>query len=102
MGKHCPRLVELVVGANGNSVIDKQLLDIALNCQQLSSLGLAECQVTCSALVQLAEVCGPRLSQLVVMEECLIEDAVYDLPATGAKVSQALGRDWSPEFVPMW
>lgn len=102
MGAYCPRLVELVVGANGNSVIDKQLLDIATNCQQLSSLGLAECQVTCSALVRLVEVCGPRLTQLVVMEECLVEDSAHDLASTCASVSRVLGRDWSPEFVPMW
>ncbi|XP_034235158.1 F-box/LRR-repeat protein 3-like [Thrips palmi] len=102
VGAFCPRLVELVVGANGNSVIDKQLLDVATNCQQLSSLGLAECQVTCSALVRLAEACGPRLSQLVVMEECLVEDGVHDLASTCASVSRVLGRDWSPEFMPMW
>lgn len=94
--------MELVVGANGNSIIDKQLLDIASNCQQMSSLGLAECQVTCSGLVHIAELCGPRLSQLVVMEECLVEDSVHDLASTCAWVSQALGRDWSPEFMPMW
>lgn len=102
VGAHCPRLVELVVGANGSSVLDSQLLDIASSCPQLTSLGLAECHVTCSGLVHLAEVCGPRLSQLVVMEECLVEDAANDLASTCSRLSQILGRDWSPEFVPMW
>jgi hypothetical protein len=46
-GKHCPRLRELVVGANGNSTtIDTELLGVAVNCPQLTSLGLGECEVS--------------------------------------------------------
>jgi hypothetical protein len=46
-GKHCPRLRELVVGANGNTTtIDTELLGVAVNCPQLTSLGLGECEVS--------------------------------------------------------
>ncbi|KAJ9591147.1 hypothetical protein L9F63_002302 [Diploptera punctata] len=102
IGSHCPRLKELVVGANGNSYINEELLSIAKNCPDLSSVGLGECEVTCSAFVKFAHICGPRLKKLYVMEECLIEDSQYDLMRACKKVSELIGREWAPEFMPIW
>jgi hypothetical protein len=45
VAKHCPRLRELVVGANGNTTIDSELIGVANNCPHLTSLGLGECEV---------------------------------------------------------
>lgn len=102
IGSHCPRLKELVVGANGNSFINDELLNIARNCPELSSVGLGECEVTCSAFVKFAHICGPRLKELYVMEECLVEDSQYDLPKACKHVSELIGREWAPEFMPVW
>lgn len=102
IGCHCPRLKELVVGANGNSFINDELLNIAKNCPELSSLGLGECEVTCSAFVKFAYICGPRLKELYVTEGCLIEDSQYDLTKACKQVSELIGREWTPEFMPVW
>ncbi|XP_059483594.1 F-box/LRR-repeat protein 21-like isoform X2 [Neocloeon triangulifer] len=102
IGKHCPRLRELVVGANGNTTIDSELLGVATNCPQLTSLGLGECEVTCSAFVEFVSRCGPKLRQLSVMEECLLEDELLDVNKTCKRVSEILGREWCPEFMPIW
>ncbi|PSN30125.1 F-box/LRR-repeat protein 21 [Blattella germanica] len=102
IGNHCPRLKELVVGANGNSFINDELLSIAKNCPDLSSVGLGECEVTCSAFVKFAHICGPRLKELYVMEECLVEDAQYDVMKACKRVSELIGREWTPEFMPVW
>ncbi|XP_021926216.1 F-box/LRR-repeat protein 3-like isoform X3 [Zootermopsis nevadensis] len=102
IGSHCPRLKELVVGANGNSFINDELLNIANNCPELSSLGLGECEVTCSAFVKFAHICGPRLKELYVTEECLVEDSQYDLTKACKQVSELIGRDWAPEYMPIW
>lgn len=102
IGSHCPRLKELVVGANGNSFINDELLNIARNCPELSSVGLGECEVTCSTFVEFAHICGPRLKELYVMEECLVEDSQYDLPKACQHVSELIGREWAPEFMPVW
>ncbi|XP_065347553.1 F-box/LRR-repeat protein 21-like isoform X1 [Cloeon dipterum] len=102
IAKHCPRLRELVVGANGSTTIDSELLGVASNCPQLTSLGLGECEVTCSAFVEFVSRCGPKLRQLSVMEECLLEDELHDINKTCKRVSEILGRDWCPEFMPIW
>ena len=102
VGTHCPRLKELVVGANGNSFINDELLNIAKNCPELSSLGLGECEVTCSAFVKFAYICGRRLKELCVMEECLVEDSQYDLMQACKQVSELIGWEWVPECMPVW
>ncbi|XP_066990920.2 F-box/LRR-repeat protein 3 [Anabrus simplex] len=102
IGLHCPRLKELVVGANGNSFINEELLNIATNCPQLSSVGLGECVVSCSAFVEFAKICGPRLKELYVMEECLVEDVQFDVAKTCKHVSELIQREWTPEFMPVW
>ena len=102
IGTHCPRLKELVVGANGNSFINDELLNIARNCPELSSLGLGECEVTCSAFVKFACICGRRLKELCVMEECLVEDSQYDVTQACKQVSELIGWEWVPECMPVW
>jgi hypothetical protein len=102
IGSHCPRLKELVVGANGNSFINDELLNIAKNCPELSSLGLGECEVTCSAFVKFAHICGRRLKELCVMEECLVEDSQYDLTKACKQVSELIGWEWVPQCMPVW
>ncbi|KAG7258933.1 hypothetical protein CRUP_036219 [Coryphaenoides rupestris] len=72
VGLHCPRLVELVVCANGLRPLDEELIRIAKRCMQLSAIGLGECEVSCSAFVEFVKMCGRRLSQLSIMEEVVL------------------------------
>ena len=102
VGLHCPRLVELVVCANGLRPLDEELIRIARHCTQLSALGLGECEVSCSAFVEFVETCGRRLAQLSIMEEVLIPDHKYTLDNVHWEVSKHLGRVWFPDMMPTW
>ncbi|KAG5833105.1 hypothetical protein ANANG_G00272340 [Anguilla anguilla] len=100
VGMTCPRLVELVVCANGLRPLDEELIRIAERCQQLSAIGLGECEVSCSAFVEFVKMCGRRLSQLSIMEEVLIPDHKYSLDEIHWEVSKHLGRVWFPDMMP--
>ncbi|KAJ8349971.1 hypothetical protein SKAU_G00251010 [Synaphobranchus kaupii] len=100
VGMTCPRLVELVVCANGLRPLDEELIRIAERCQQLSAIGLGECEVSCSAFVEFVKMCGRRLSQLSIMEEVLIPDHKYNLDEIHWEVSKHLGRVWFPDMMP--
>lgn len=102
VGLTCPRLVELVVCANGLRPLDDELICIARHCQQLSAIGLGECEVSCSAFVEFVKMCGHRLSQLSIMEEVLIPDNEYGLDDIHCEVSKHLGRVWFPDMMPTW
>ncbi|XP_077436106.1 F-box/LRR-repeat protein 3 isoform X2 [Vanacampus margaritifer] len=102
VGLHCPRLVELVVCANGLRPLDEELIRIAKRCTQLSAIGLGECEVSCSAFVEFVKMCGCRLSQLSIMEEVLIPDHKYSLDEIHWEVSKHLGRVWFPDMMPTW
>ncbi|CAN0345343.1 unnamed protein product [Lampetra fluviatilis] len=103
VGLHCPRLVELVVCANGLLPLDDELLRIAERCGSLSAVGLGECEVSCSAFVQFVRMCGARLAQLSVMEEVLVPDQRYgSLDEVHGDVSHLLGRAWYPDSMPTW
>uniref|UniRef100_A0A4W5M8W8 F-box and leucine-rich repeat protein 3a n=1 Tax=Hucho hucho TaxID=62062 RepID=A0A4W5M8W8_9TELE len=102
VGLHCPRLVELVVCANGLRPLDEELIRIAKRCTQLSAIGLGECEVSCSAFVEFVKMCGRRLSQLSIMEEVLIPDHKYNLDEIHWEVSKHLGRVWFPDMMPTW
>ncbi|KPP59171.1 F-box/LRR-repeat protein 3-like [Scleropages formosus] len=102
VGLMCPRLVELVVCANGLRPLDEELIRIAERCQQLSAIGLGECEVSCSAFVQFVKMCGRRLSQLSIMEEVLIPDHQYTPDEIHWEVSKHLGRVWFPDMMPTW
>ncbi|XP_033984464.1 F-box/LRR-repeat protein 3 isoform X2 [Trematomus bernacchii] len=102
VGLHCPRLVELVVCANGLRPLDEELIRIAKHCTQLSAIGLGECEVSCSAFVEFVKMCGRRLSQLSIMEEVLIPDHKYSLDEIHWEVSKHLGRVWFPDTMPIW
>eukprot|EP00063_Salmo_salar_P044407 XP_014019242.1 PREDICTED: F-box/LRR-repeat protein 3 isoform X2 [Salmo salar] len=102
VGLHCPRLVELVVCANGLRPLDEELIRIANRCTQLSAIGLGECEVSCSAFVEFVKMCGRRLSQLSIMEEVLIPDHKYNLDEIHWEVSKHLGRVWFPDMMPTW
>lgn len=102
VGLHCPRLVELVVCANGLRPLDEELIRIAKHCTQLSAIGLGECEVSCSAFVEFVKMCGRRLSQLSIMEEVLIPDHKYTLDEIHWEVSKHLGRVWFPDMMPTW
>lgn len=99
---HCPRLKELVINGTDGPSIDLELLDIGRYCKRLSSVGLSECQISCSAFVEFARVCGIRLSELFINEDCLIPDKNYDLQNLIPAVSNWLSMDWAPEFTPLW
>ncbi|KAG7266721.1 hypothetical protein CRUP_006267 [Coryphaenoides rupestris] len=102
VGLHCPRLVELVVCANGLRPLDEELIRIAKRCTRLSAIGLGECEVSCSAFVEFVKMCGRRLSQLSIMEEVLIPDHKYSLDDIHWEVSKHLGRVWFPDMMPTW
>lgn len=97
---HCPRLQELVVA--GGHYVDSELILVATGCPHLSSVGLGDCEVSCSTLVEFVRICGSRLKELYVMEEGLVEDLNFDVARTCEIVSKILGRAWSPEFTPIW
>ncbi|KAI1241811.1 hypothetical protein IHE44_0005308 [Lamprotornis superbus] len=100
VGMTCPRLVELVVCANGLRPLDEELICIAERCKYLSAVGLGECEVSCSAFVEFVKMCGGRLSQLSIMEEVLIPDQKYSLEQIHWEVSKHLGRVWFPDMMP--
>nr|XP_020639174.1 F-box/LRR-repeat protein 3 isoform X2 [Pogona vitticeps] len=102
VGMTCPRLVELVVCANGLQPLDEELIRIAERCKNLSAIGLGECEVSCSAFVEFVKMCGGRLSQLSIMEEVLIPDQKYSLEQIHWEVSKHLGRVWFPDMMPTW
>ncbi|XP_023582488.1 F-box/LRR-repeat protein 3 isoform X5 [Trichechus manatus latirostris] len=102
VGMTCPRLVELVVCANGLRPLDEELIRIAERCKNLSAIGLGECEVSCSAFVEFVKMCGGRLSQLSIMEEVLIPDQKYSLEQIHWEVSKYLGRVWFPDMMPTW
>ncbi|CAO2596260.1 F-box/LRR-repeat protein 21 [Lemmus lemmus] len=102
IGVHCPRLVELVVCANGLQPLDSELIGIAEHCQNLTALGLSECEVSCSAFVEFVRLCGRRLTQLSVMEEVLVPDDNYTPDEVHAEASKHLGRVWFPDVMPIW
>ncbi|XP_062982098.1 F-box/LRR-repeat protein 3 isoform X2 [Elgaria multicarinata webbii] len=102
VGMTCPRLVELVVCANGLQPLDEELICIAERCKNLSAIGLGECEVSCSAFVEFVKMCGGRLSQLSIMEEVLIPDQKYSLEQIHWEVSKHLGRVWFPDMMPTW
>ncbi|XP_072171224.1 F-box/LRR-repeat protein 21-like [Diadema setosum] len=102
MGTNCPKLEELVVCANGNQPLDEPIVSIAQHCKSLHSLGLGECEVSCSCVVEVARLCGKRLTEFFIREEVLFEDDQYDMDSMMCKVSQYLGRTWSAECMPFW
>ncbi|XP_062332374.1 F-box/LRR-repeat protein 21-like [Osmerus eperlanus] len=102
IGLHCPRLVELVVCANGLEPLDAELIQIGRRCTSLTAVGLGECQVTCSGFVEFVRICGRRLTQLSIMEEVLIPDGGYSVEQVHAEVSSHLGRTWFPDMMPTW
>ncbi|RXM95860.1 F-box/LRR-repeat protein 3 [Acipenser ruthenus] len=102
IGLNCPRLVELVVCANGLQPLDDELIRIADRCKNLTAIGLGECEVTCSGFVEFVKRCGGRLSQLSIMEEVLIPDSKYSVEQIHYEVSKHLGRMWFPDMMPTW
>nr|XP_033783081.1 F-box/LRR-repeat protein 21-like isoform X1 [Geotrypetes seraphini]XP_033783082.1 F-box/LRR-repeat protein 21-like isoform X1 [Geotrypetes seraphini]XP_033783083.1 F-box/LRR-repeat protein 21-like isoform X1 [Geotrypetes seraphini]XP_033783084.1 F-box/LRR-repeat protein 21-like isoform X1 [Geotrypetes seraphini]XP_033783085.1 F-box/LRR-repeat protein 21-like isoform X1 [Geotrypetes seraphini] len=102
IGLNCPRLIELVVCANGLQPLDEELISIAERCKHLTAMGLGECEVTCSGFVEFVKMCGGRLTQLSIMEEVLIPDNQYNLEQIHSEVSKHLGRMWFPDMMPTW
>ncbi|CAG5991488.1 unnamed protein product, partial [Menidia menidia] len=102
IGLNCPRLVELVVCANGLEPLDEELIRIAERCKSLTAIGLGECEVTCSGFVEFVKMCGGRLTQLSIMEEVLIPDSSYNMEQIHSEVSKHLGRMWFPDMMPTW
>ncbi|XP_012501804.1 PREDICTED: F-box/LRR-repeat protein 21 [Propithecus coquereli] len=102
IGLNCPRLIELVVCANGLQRLDDELIRIAERCTNLTALGLSECEVSCSAFVEFVRLRGTKLTQLSIMEEVLIPDEDYNLDEIHAEVSKYLGRVWFPDVMPIW
>ncbi|XP_041078591.1 F-box/LRR-repeat protein 3-like isoform X1 [Polyodon spathula] len=102
IGLNCPRLVELVVCANGLQPLDDELIRIADRCKNLTAIGLGECEVTCSGFLEFVKRCGGRLSELSIMEEVLIPDSKYSMEQIHYEVSKHLGRMWFPDMMPTW
>uniref|UniRef100_A0A8D0SWC6 F-box/LRR-repeat protein 21 n=1 Tax=Sus scrofa TaxID=9823 RepID=A0A8D0SWC6_PIG len=102
IGLRCPRLIELVVCANGLQALDNELLCIGEHCHNLTALGLRECEVSCSAFIEFVRRCGRRLTQLSITEDVLTPDGDYSLDEMHAEVSKHLGRIWFPDVTPLW
>ncbi|EGV94704.1 F-box/LRR-repeat protein 21, partial [Cricetulus griseus] len=102
IGLNCPRLIELVVCANGLQPLDSELIRIAQHCKNLTALGLSECEVSCSAFIEFVRLCGRRLTQLSVMEEVLVPDDNCTPDEVHTEVSKYLGRVWFPDVMPVW
>ncbi|KAJ6667921.1 hypothetical protein lerEdw1_016242 [Lerista edwardsae] len=102
IGMNCPRLIELVVCANGLQPLDDELIRIAERCKNLTAMGLGECEVTCRGFIEFVKMCGGRLTQLSIMEEVLIPDSDYNLDQIHSEVSKHLGRLWFPDMMPTW
>lgn len=102
IGMNCPRLIELVVCANGLQPLDDELIQIAERCKNLTAMGLGECEVTCRGFIEFVKMCGGRLTQLSIMEEVLIPDSDYSLDRLHLEVSKHLGRMWFPDMMPTW
>lgn len=102
IGLRCPRLIELVVCANGLQALDSELLCIGEHCHNLTALGLRECEVSCSAFIEFVRRCGRRLTQLSITEDVLTPDGDYSLDEMHTEVSKHLGRIWFPDVTPLW
>ncbi|XP_058023383.1 F-box/LRR-repeat protein 21-like isoform X2 [Ahaetulla prasina] len=102
IGLNCPRLIELVVCANGLQPLDDELIRIAERCKNLTAMGLGECEVTCRGFIEFVKMCGGRLTELSIMEEVLIPDSDYNLDQIHSEVSKHLGRMWFPDMMPTW
>ncbi|XP_076236458.1 F-box/LRR-repeat protein 3 [Calliopsis andreniformis] len=101
IGSQCPRLVELIIAAYGPDTLDHALLSIAQGCPRLSAVGLGDCEITCSGLLEFVTLCAKRLRILYVWETSLIEDSELDITKIPKKVSLLLGRTWVPEYIPL-
>ena len=101
IGYQCPRLVELVIAAYGPDTLDSALLSVAQGCPRLSAVGLGDCDITCSGLLEVVTLCAKRLRILYVWETSLIEDAELDVLKVSKKISVLLGRTWVPEYIPL-
>ncbi|XP_076643150.1 F-box/LRR-repeat protein 3 [Halictus rubicundus] len=101
IGCVCPRLVELVIAAYGPDTLDRALLSVAEGCTNLSAVGLGDCEITCSGLLEFVTLCAKRLRILYVWETSLIEDFELDVTELSKKISQLLGRTWVPEYIPL-
>ncbi|KTG38879.1 hypothetical protein cypCar_00027367 [Cyprinus carpio] len=103
IGMNCPRLVELVVCANGLEPLDEELIRIAERCTSLTAIGLGECEVTASGFNGVREdVRRARLSQLSIMEEVLSSRQHLSIEQIHSEVSKHLGRIWFPDMMPTW
>ncbi|XP_043521426.1 F-box/LRR-repeat protein 3-like [Frieseomelitta varia] len=97
----CPRLIELVIAAYGPGLLDHALLSVAQRCPRLSAVGLGDCEITCSGLLEFVTLCAKRLRILYVWETSLIEDSELDIAKLSKNVSLLLGRTWVPEYIPL-
>ncbi|KOC63094.1 F-box/LRR-repeat protein 21 [Habropoda laboriosa] len=101
IGYQCPRLVELVIAAYGPGLLDHALLSIAQGCPRLSAIGLGDCEITCSGLLEFVTLCAKRLRILYVWETSLTEDSELDVTKVSKNISLLLGRTWVPEYIPL-
>ncbi|XP_039313711.1 F-box/LRR-repeat protein 3 [Solenopsis invicta] len=101
LSKQCPQLIELIITAYDGPV-DRFLISMAKGCPRLSTVGLGDCEITCSGLAKFVALCAHRLQVLYVSETSLIEDADLDIAKASSNLSTLLGRTWVPEYVPLW
>lgn len=100
--EYCPRLVELVIAAYGPELIDDVLINVARSCSRLNVIGLGDCELSCTALLDFVTLCAERLKILYIRETSLIEDSELDVSSVAIKVSSLLGQTWVPEYIPLW
>ncbi|XP_033632242.1 F-box/LRR-repeat protein 3-like [Asterias rubens] len=98
----CTRLTELYIANSGNEPINEEILKIARRCPHLKVLELGNCLMKCYAVVELAKLCGPRLSKLVIHEEASLESQDCDIKTMVSQVSSYMQRTWNVEYIPIW
>ncbi|XP_047346465.1 F-box/LRR-repeat protein 3-like [Vespa velutina] len=99
---YCPRLMELVIAAYGPGLIDDVLINVARGCPHLNAIGLGDCEISCTGLLEFVTLCAERLKILYIRETSLIENSELDVLDVTAKVSSLLGDTWVPEYIPLW
>lgn len=102
ISRNCPRVRELVVNGTDGPTIDIELIDLGLHCDKLTSIGLSDCFITCSAFVEFVRISCKRLSELFISEDCLVQNLECDLQNVILSVSELLCMNWEPEFTPLW
>ena len=97
VSQNCPMVEELRIcgTCSCSEPVDKEIIAIATNCQQVKSITLSGFSISCLMLEEIACKRGPDLRYLIV-EDIFIEDDLDTQERMCIQVSNFIGRPWSP------